>query len=361
MSPTVSQRIDAEVASGRLDDDPAQRTAARRLDALRSNALTERAGAWMRFRARAHPPRGVYLWGAVGRGKTLLMDLFVDTLRGTAVAVERSHFYHFMRDVHLTLGTVKERADPLDLVARRFAERVRILCLDEFLVADIADAMILAGLFDGLFKQGVTLVITSNVAPQYLYEGGLQRQRFLPAIDLLQQHVDVIHLDGGVDHRLRRLSQAPVYFDSNREDTAAALSARFAALAAGRATGAATLCIEGRVLRAVDTAPGMAWFEFSELCEGPRSQNDYIELARLHHTVVIAHIPLLDAMSENAARRFVMLIDEFYDRGVRILISAAAAPADLYRGGLLAFEFERAISRLMEMQTEQYLAGEHRP
>ena len=237
----------------------------------------------------------------------------------------------------------------------------RVLCLDEFFVADIADAMILAALFAGLFKRGVTLVTTSNVPPQELYKDGLQRQRFLPAIDLIMAHVEVMHLDRGIDYRLRQLEQAPTYLDSARGDADAELAQRFAALAGGTPRGPADLCIEGRVLHATSTAPGIVWFEFSELCDGPRSQNDYIELARLHHTIVIARIPLFDGANDDAARRFIMLIDELYDRGVKIVVSAAAAPAQLYHGERLRFEFERAASRLMEMQTQQYLAGEHRP
>jgi len=359
---TVSARIAAEVAAGRLESDAAQRHAALQLDALAAALQMQRPGGLLRLRSRSREPRGVYLWGGVGRGKTLLMDLFVATLEGTAVKAERSHFYHFMRDVHAGLGGIKQRRDPLAIVAQRLAARARVICLDEFLVADIADAMILATLFEGLFKRGVTLVTTSNVPPQELYKDGLQRQRFLPAIEAIRTHVEVIHLDGLVDHRLRRLEQAPTYLDSSADADAAdtALAERFAALAGGAARGPVDLSVEGRVLHAVDTAPGVAWFEFDALCDGPRSQNDYIELARLYHTLVIAHIPKFDAFNENAARRFIMLIDELYDRGVKLVVSAAAGPAQLYHGERLQFEFERAASRLMEMQTREYLAGRHR-
>lgn len=361
MRDTVSARIDAEVGARRLEADPAQREAARRLDALGAALVSQPPAGFLRLRTRRSAPRGVYLWGGVGRGKTLLMDLFFATLEGTLPGAERHHFYHFMRDVHAGLGAAKQREAPLDIVAGRIAARTRVICLDEFFVADIADAMILAGLFAGLFKRGVTLVTTSNVPPQELYKDGLQRQRFLPAIDLISTHVDVVHLDRGIDYRLRHLEQAPTYLDSTREDAEAALAQRFAALAGRAARGPADLCIEGRVLHAVNTGPGIVWFGFAELCDGPRSQNDYIELARLYHTIVISRIPLFDGSSENAARRFIMLIDELYDRGVKIVVSAAAAPAQLYHGERLQFEFERAASRLMEMQTQQYLAGQHRP
>ena len=363
---TVTARLDADVAAHRLQFDGGQREAAQRLDALCAALRTQESpGILQRLRsllpwrsdAAAPPPRGLYLWGGVGRGKTLLMDLFFATVRGG----ERSHFYHFMRNVHAELATIKQHAQPLDIVAQRIADRVRVICLDEFFVSDIGDAMILAGLFEGLFRRGVTLVATSNLPPQELYKDGLQRQRFLPAIDMIQAHVDVLHLDGGVDYRLRQLEMAPTYLDSTLPGTPAALRERFNALTGGGATGPATLTIEGRPIHALNVGAGTVWFEFSELCQGPRSQNDYIELARLYHTIFITDIPVFDGTNENAARRFIMLIDEFYDRGVKIVVSAAAAPTALYHGERVRFEFERAASRLIEMQTQEYLAGQHRP
>ena len=372
VAPSVVGALNAEVAAHRLEPDPAQRKAALRLDAL-SDALRARSPTflqrlrvrlpWLAAATSTPPMRGLYLWGGVGRGKTLLMDLFFASLRtGTpgAPRAMRSHFYHFMRDVHGELRVIKQHAEPLEIVAQRLAARAQVICLDEFFVADIADAMILAGLFEGLFRRGVTLVATSNLVPQDLYKGGLQRQRFLPAIALLGKHVDVLHLDGGVDYRLRQLEQAPTYLDSHRAETRAALRQRFAALA-GAAAGPANLLIEGRPLRSVESGPGMVWFEFSELCDGPRSQNDYIELAHLYHTIFISNIPCFDRTNENAARRFIMALDEFYDRGVKLVVSAAAAPTALYHGERLTFEFERAASRLIEMQTQHYLACEHRP
>jgi cell division protein ZapE len=363
---SVTARLEADVAAHRLQFDGGQRDAALRLDALAAALrANDSSGTRQRLRSllpwRSHagtsPPRGLYLWGGVGRGKTLLMDLFFATVRGA----ERSHFYHFMRNVHAELATIKQHAQPLDIVAQRVAARSRVICLDEFFVTDIGDAMILAGLFEGLFQRGVTLVTTSNLPPQDLYKDGLQRQRFLPAIDMIQAHVDVLHLDGGVDYRLRQLEMAPTYLDSTLPGTAAALQERFGALTGGGATGPATLTIEGRPLHALNEGAGTVWFEFNELCQGPRSQNDYIELARLYHTIFIANIPVFDGSDENAARRFIMLIDELYDRGVKIVVSAAAQPTSLYRGERVRFEFERAASRLIEMQTQEYLAGQHRP
>ena len=304
------------------------------------------------------PPRGVYLWGAVGRGKTLLMDAFYDSLH--LRRKERTHFYRFMRAVHAELRAIKDREQPIEIVADRLARRVRLLCLDEFFVSDIADAMILGALFDGLFRRGVALVITSNVPPAELYKDGLQRQRFLPAIAAMEAHMDVVHLDGGVDYRLRELEQAPTYLDSALPTTAALLKQRFASLAGGAPGRAATLSIEGRPIAALGVGPGLVWFDFKDICEGPRSQNDYIEVAHLYHTVFISNIPRFSAANENAARRFIMLIDEFYDRCVNIVVSAAAPPNELYQGEKLQFEFQRAASRLIEMQTQQYLAGQHR-
>lgn len=369
-APSVAGALNAEIEAHRLEFDAAQCDAAARLDDLSERLRAQPPTVWQRARAKLSwlpvtaartPPRGVYLWGGVGRGKTLLMDLFFGSLQTAAPTAVRTHFYHFMRDVHAELGTIKRHSEPLEIVARRLAARAQVICLDEFFVTDIADAMILAGLFAGLFRSGVTLVTTSNIAPRDLYKDGLQRQRFVPAIELIGRHVDVVHLDGGTDFRLRQLERAPTYLESNRADTPAALQQRFAALAGGFAAGPATLLIEGRTLHAVNSAPGMVWFEFSELCEGPRSQNDYIELARLYHSIVIGNIPRFGPHDENAARRFIMLIDELYDRGVKIVVSAAAPPDALYQGERLQFEFERAASRLIEMQTQQYLAGEHRP
>ena len=364
---SVEARLTEQVAAGRLEFDAGQIEAARRLDRLSasllesSRSIAERLRARLRFLpAPSHAAqRGLYLWGGVGRGKTMLMDWFYESLR--LPRCERSHFYRFMRHVHAGLRAVTQRARPLETVAARLAQRARIICLDEFFVADIADAMILTALFENLFRRGVTLIATSNTAPQDLYKDGLQRERFAPAIELLQTHMDVLHLDGGTDYRLRQLEQAPTYLDSTLADTAAQLRRRFAALAGDSAAGPKTLSIEERGIAVLATGAGMAWFEFSDLCAGPRSQNDYIELASIYHTIFVSNIPEFTMSDEDAARRFIAAIDEFYDRGVKIVVSAAAAPAALYRGERLQLEFQRAASRLIEMQTQHYLAGPHRP
>lgn len=357
-----------EAAAHRLEFDASQQQAALRLDELSIRLLeqSQSIGHKLRLQLRrlsapqpVTPLRGLYLWGGVGRGKTMLMDLFYDSL--PANLAERTHFYRFMRAVHAQLRELNQRARPLDTVAERLAARVRVLCLDEFFVSDIADAMILAGLFEGLFRRGVTLVATSNIAPRDLYRDGLQRQRFLPTIDLLQRHVEIVQLDGDVDYRLRQLQRAPTYLDSTHPETADQLKQRFAALAGASASGPATLLIEDRPIKAQATGASLVWFEFDDICEGPRSQNDYIELARVYHTVFISNIPQFFSTNENAARRFIMLIDELYDRNVNVVVSAAAAPGSLYQGERLRLEFLRAASRLVEMQTQQYLAGYHRP
>lgn len=366
---SIAAYLRDETAAHRLTSDTSQQTAAARLDALRAQLLEQSQSIGHKLRSQLRrlavqppleaPVPGLYLWGGVGRGKTMLMDLFYDSL--PPQIGERSHFYRFMRQVHAELRKIRSRADPLDTVADRVAARIRILCLDEFFVSDIADAMILAGLFEGLFRRGVTLVATSNIAPQDLYKEGLQRQRFLPAIDLIQRHLDVVHLDGGVDYRLRQLEQAPTYLDCKLPDTVLQMRHLFAALAGANAGGPTTLTVENRHIRAQAVGAGMVWFEFKDICEGPRSQNDYIELARLYHTVFISNVPEFTRNNENAARRFVMLIDEFYDRNVNVVLSAAAAPGALYHGERLQLEFLRAASRLAEMQTQSYLAGQHRP
>jgi cell division protein ZapE len=365
---SIASRLRAEVAAHRLEFDSSQLDAAGRLDELRVGLLEQSRSISRKLRAQLRwlpvqpgdtPLRGLYLWGGVGRGKTMLMDMFFESLRPSFA--ERTHFYRFMREIHAQLRRITKRAEPLEAVAEKLAARFQAICLDEFFVSDIGDAMILAALIEGLFRRGVTLIATSNVSPQELYKDGLQRERFVPAIKLLQSHMDVLHLDGGTDYRLRQLEQAPTYLDSTLPGTATQLAALFAKLAGASAAGPAVLSVENRHIAALATGAGMVWFEFRDICEGPRSQNDYIELARLYHTIFISNIPLFTRGNENAARRFISAIDEFYDRNVNLVVSAAAAPAALYHGERLQLEFLRASSRLIEMQTQQYLAGSHRP
>ena len=264
-----------------------------------------------------------------------------------------------MREVHAQLAQLKGQREPLAQVAARIARDTRVLCFDELYVTDIADAMILGGLFGGLFRQAVTLVVTSNVPPRRLYHDGLQRARFLPAIRLLERQLEVFRLEGTTDYRLRHLTQAGTYLDALAPDTPARLAALFDALADGGIRDGGFIVIEERPIPVIRASHGAVWFEFAAVCAGPRSQDDYVEIARAYHSVIVSGVPVFGPTTENEARRFAALVDEFYDRNVNLVLSAAAAPAQLYRGEQLGLLFERTASRLIEMQSEEYLARQH--
>ena len=301
--------------------------------------------------------KGMYIWGSVGRGKTYLMDLLYDCLPPEQKM--RLHFHRFMQGVHQRLNKVRDQENPLEQVASHFRKYARILCLDELYVSDIGDAMILAGLLDALFKQGVTLVTTSNCHPDSLYKGGLQRQRFLPAIDLLKENTQVVELCGDTDHRLQFLEHADIYhcpLDENADDV---MQNNFLHVSPETGTPGEVLTIEGREINTIRCSDGVVWFEFAELCNGPRSASDYIEIARCYNTVLISNVPVL-SNKDDIARRFITAIDEFYDRCVKIIISAECAVHELYKGEKLYFEFQRTISRLNEMRSHDYLARPHK-
>ena len=305
--------------------------------------------------------RGLYFWGGVGRGKTYLMDGFFESLPFEQKL--RAHFHRFMRRVHAELKKLDGQKNPLKRVADIIASETRVICFDEFFVSDITDAMILGTLMEELFASGVTLVATSNIIPDGLYKDGLQRARFLPAIALLNQHTLVVNVDGGVDYRLRALEQAELYHSPLDEAADQSLMCSFKSLVAGNTEiqEAIDLEVEGRLIHARYVSEGIAWFDFVELCDGPRSQNDYIELAREYHSIILSNVPGLGLAQDDQARRFVNLVDEFYDCQVKLVISAERPLAELYSSGKLDFEFQRTVSRLLEMQSLEYLARPHRP
>jgi cell division protein ZapE len=341
------------------EKDPAQDAIVARLDELQQliTARSPRRGLQRLFNSNNTQTQGIYLWGGVGRGKTFLMDMFFETL--DIEAKRRIHFHRMMQEVHARLRTLGAIENPLEEVAANIAEETRVLCFDEFFVSDIGDAMILGTLLDALFRNGVTLVATSNSQPDQLYKDGLQRQRFLPAIDLLNKNTDVVHMDGSTDYRLRLLQQAGTYLTPDNAAARQKLQHYFDVSASSQIETDKTIEINGREINVHLTAKGIAWFSFAELCDGPRSQNDYIEIARWYPTVILSGVPQLDQASENQARRFIALVDEFYDRRVKLIVSAARSIDSLYCGSQLDFEFDRTISRLIEMQSTNYLALPH--
>ena len=302
--------------------------------------------------------KGIYLWGGVGRGKTYLMDLFFECL--PFERKKRTHFHRFMQSVHSKLTALQGQKNPLAELADSIASDTRVLCFDEFFVIDIGDAMILGGLLEELFKRDVVLVATSNIYPDGLYENGLQRDRFLPAIKLINQHTTVIELKSDTDYRLRSLSQANLYLWPNTESADQRLGDKFLELTrdSALAPGPQLLVLERR-LQTRHVSGDVVWFEFGELCGGPRSAFDYVEIAKLFHTVILSNIPQMSDDTNDSARRFVSLIDELYDRKVKLLVSAQVPIADLYTGKGLAFPFERTESRLLEMQSHEYLCSAH--
>ncbi|MBV8973609.1 MAG: AFG1 family ATPase [Sinobacteraceae bacterium] len=363
----LRQLYTAQLSARGFTSDEAQLAVLTRLEALRARVLAAAAQPgvalprWLGTllgRAPREPVRGLYLWGSVGRGKTWLMDLFCASL--PRPLVRRRHFHRFMHEVHQHLGRLQHQLAPLEHVARIIARDTRVLCFDELYVTDIGDAMILGGLFAALFRRGVTLVATSNLAPQELYKDGLQRQRFLPAIALLERHLEVVRLGGSTDYRLRQLTAAGTYLRSDAPGAEKRLAALFTQLSEHDAAAGGSIEIAGRAIPVVRVGAGVAWFSFAALCAGARSTEDYIEIAREYQSVILAEVPVLDGAHEDEARRFIALIDELYDRNVKLIVSAAAAPAELYRGERLGALFARTASRLTEMQSAEYLAREHR-
>ncbi len=318
---------------------------------------SQRSSSFKRLINRPDVPRGVYMWGGVGRGKSFLMDSFYSVV--PVVRKTRVHFHEFMRDVHRQLDELKGIANPLDDVAKRIAKKYRLICFDEFHVSDIADAMILYNLLSGLFDNGVSFVMTSNYKPDTLYPDGLHRDRMLPTIQLLNSKLDVMNIDAGIDYRKRALEQVRIYHTPLNADTDSELREAFAAVAE-TADEDTRVHIEAREIRALRRAGSAIWFDFATLCGGPRSQNDYLEIASRFQTVILSGIPRMSAAMSSEARRFTWLIDVFYDHKVKLIMSAEVEPEELYTEGMLANEFHRTVSRIIEMQSREYMDSERR-
>ena len=344
---------------GFVADEAQQRTVERLQQAYEEWTVFEvhQSSLFKRLFQRSSVPRGVYLWGGVGRGKSFLMDSFY-----SVVPVERKnrvHFHEFMRSVNRQLDALKGVADPLDELARRIAQKYRLICFDEFHVSDIADAMILYNLLKALFGNGVSFIMTSNYPPDELYPDGLHRDRLLPAIALIKEHMDVLNVDAGVDYRKRALEQVEVYHTPLGPQAEQALHAAFDRIAEA-SEGDPCLEIEGRKIQSKRRAGGVVWFTFAALCGGPRSQNDYLELASRFHTVILSDVPVMSAAMSSEARRFTWLVDVFYDHQVKLLMSAEAPPEQLYTAGTMANEFQRTVSRIAEMQSRAYMEAPRR-
>ena len=362
---TPQAEYQALLDAGELEPDPAQAEVVELLLALHLQLLEPlpKPRLMKRLTRRAmrdaQAPRGLYIWGSVGRGKTWLVDLFYNSL--PLKQKRRIHFHRLMQEIHQGLAGLRNQSDPLDLIADGLARDVRVLCLDEFIVTDIGDAMILSQLLQALFRRGITLVTTSNTQPDNLYLGGIQRASFVPAIELLKAHTRVFELQGSLDYRLRYLEQAKVYHTPLGPESDRIMQEEFRRLAPERARVGGNINIYQRDIPIVQIADDLVWFEFEVICGPPRSQADYLEIARCFHTVLISGVPRLEPAQDDATRRFLYLLDEFYDRKVKLIISADALPAVLYQGKRLAFDFQRAVSRLQEMQSTEYLASPHKP
>jgi cell division protein ZapE len=362
--------------AGEFQPDDVQKQAVTRLDAIYQQLvaakpadLAENRGWLGRLlkktanKTAQRPVQGLYMWGGVGRGKTWLMDLFFHSLPGDRKM--RLHFHRFMLRVHQELTQLQGQVDPLEIIADHFKQETDVLCFDEFFVSDITDAMLLATLLQALFARGITLVATSNIPPDNLYRNGLQRARFLPAIALINQYCDVMNVDAGIDYRLRTLTQANLWLTPEAGQTSTeldeAMHVMFGKLAGQAGEQAPVLEVNHRPLQAIASADGVLAVEFHTLCEEARSQLDYIALSRLYHSVLLHNVPVMHSDQENAARRFLALVDEFYERRVKLVVSAEVAMFEIYRGERLKFEYQRCLSRLQEMQSEEYLASEHLP
>ena len=359
---TILARYDALVKAGELRPDPDQRAAAERLCRLQQGLeATPARGStlWKLLRKAPEPPRGLYMWGGVGRGKSMLMDLFFDTVQ--VQRKKRAHFHEFMLDVHARLAEARksETGDPIPPVVESLAEEARLLCFDEMVVNNMADAAIMSRLFTGLLDKRVTIVTTSNRVPDDLYKDGLNRQLFLPFIDMLGESLEMLELDAGVDYRLDRLKAMDVYITPANAKAESRLNEDFRSLSIGGHAAPVTLQVQGREIIIPMVAEGVAMADFKDLCEKPLGPGDYLEIASSFHTLVLKGIPKLGSEKRDVAKRFVTLIDALYEANVNLICSANAPAEALYTEGDGAFEFERTVSRLKEMQSADYMAQPH--
>jgi cell division protein ZapE len=357
---SVREVYEEELHKRGYQSDPAQLRAIEALERCASEwaaYTSKRSGLLGKFRSRPDIPKGVYMFGGVGRGKSFLMDCFF-----AAVPIERKtrlHFHEFMREVHRELAVIQGTVNPLDELGKRMAKRYQLICFDEFHVADITDAMILHRLLVALFDNGVGFVTTSNFEPDGLYPDGLHRDRILPAIALLNQRMQVLNVDNGTDYRRRTLERVKLYHSPLGDQAEAEMDDAFNRLATGPDEDA-VLHIEARDITAKRRAGDVVWFDFKAICGGPRSQNDYLEIATQYHTVLLSHVPHMPVSMASEARRFTWLIDVLYDRRVKLIMSAAVPPEGLYTAGPMSHEFPRTVSRLHEMQSSEFLALAHR-
>ncbi len=365
MAKTPLLRYQEDLLNPEFEEDEAQKLAVENLQRLYDDLINfepHEIGFLTRIGLRKpevkRPIQGLYFWGGVGRGKTYLVDTFFECLPFEQKL--RMHFHRFMHRVHAERKQLRAQEDPLVIIGKRLAKQARVLCFDEFVVHDVADAVILARLMKVLFAEGVSLVATSNVEPKELYKGGLQRELFMPAIDMIYQYTSVVNIDSGIDYRLRFLDKAETYFTPLDSQAQEGMQYNFDHLSPDAGIVGAKIKIEGRELSSIRRADGVIWFTFDELCDGPRSQADYIELSVCFHSVLLSDVPIMGRQHEDQARRFINLVDVFYDHNVKLIISAQAPVAELYVGSRNEFEFQRTKSRLQEMQSHDYLALGHK-
>ncbi|RKG33028.1 cell division protein ZapE [Acinetobacter tianfuensis] len=348
------------LASGQFLPDEAQAQAVHELDRVWQELLQRFKAskkAFRRFR-RQSSPQGVYMWGGVGRGKTWLMDQFYESIPFRRKT--RMHFHHFMQYVHRELNKLSGQRNPLDLVADQIYKEAVVICFDEFFVSNVTDAMILSDLFQKLFTRGITLVATSNIAPDGLYKNGIHRDRFLPTIEMVKKNCVVLNVDAGVDYRLRVLKQAQLFKSPLTHENKLWMAKRFSALTQGQTQSQEPIIINQRIVETIGHTEDVLWCEYSDLCLKPRSPADFIEIANVYNTVLVSNVPHMTDYLSEGTRRFIYLVDEFYDRGVKLILTSEDSIIDLYQGEKLAFEIERTRSRLLEMQSDDYLHSSHR-